>query len=64
LPFPYLSEYLNKGLQNFRFSPGTRWWWLMPLIPGLRRQRQADVYEFEASLVYRVRSWTAKAIQM
>ncbi|EGW12670.1 hypothetical protein I79_021887 [Cricetulus griseus] len=25
----------------------------MPLIPALRRQRQADLCEFEASLVYR-----------
>ena len=26
----------------------------MPLIPALGRQRQADVCEFKASLVYRV----------
>ena len=26
----------------------------MPLIPALRKQRQADLSEFEASLVYRV----------
>ena len=37
-------------------------WWLTPLIPALGRQRQADS-EFEASLVYRVSSRTAKAIQ-
>ena len=30
----------------------------MPLIPALRRQRQVDLYEFEASLVYRVNSRT------
>jgi hypothetical protein len=35
----------------------------MPLIPALGRQRQADFSEFEASLVYRVSSWTARAIQ-
>jgi hypothetical protein len=34
----------------------------MPLIPSLERQRQA-ISEFEASLVYRVSSRTAKAIQ-
>ena len=28
----------------------------MPLILALGRQRQADPYEFEVSLVYRVRS--------
>ena len=35
----------------------------MPLIPALRRQRQVDLCELEASLVYRVSSWTARAIQ-
>ena len=29
-------------------------WWRTPLIPALGRQRQVDLYEFEASLVYRV----------
>jgi hypothetical protein len=34
-----------------------------PLISALGRQRQADLCEFKASLVYRVSSRTAKAIQ-
>jgi hypothetical protein len=34
----------------------------MPLIPALGRQRQAD-FEFEANLVYRVSSRTARATQ-
>ena len=34
----------------------------MPLIPAPGRQRQLDLYEFEASLVYRESSRTAKAI--
>ena len=34
----------------------------MPLIPALRRQRQC-ISEFEASLVYKVSSRTARAIQ-
>ena len=34
------------------------WWWHTPLIPALRRKRQADLCEFEASLVYRVSSRT------
>lgn len=28
-------------------------WWRMPLIEALGRQRQADLYEVKASLVYR-----------
>jgi hypothetical protein len=35
--------------------------WHTPLTPALRRQRQADLYEFEASLVYRASSRTARA---
>ena len=34
----------------------------MPLIPALGRQRQAD-FEFEASLVYKVSSRTARATE-
>ena len=41
-----------------------RWlWWRMPLFPGLGRQRQADLCEFEASLVYRMSSRTARTTQ-
>ena len=35
----------------------------MPLIPALGRQSQADLYEFEASLIYRVSSKTARDTQ-
>ena len=34
----------------------------MPLVPALGRQRQADLYEFNASLVYRASSRRAKAV--
>lgn len=43
------------------YKPG--YWWSMPLIPGFRRQRQADLYAFKASVVYRTNSRMAKAIQ-
>jgi hypothetical protein len=36
--------------------------WLTTLILALRRQRQVDLYEFEASLVYKVNSRTARAV--
>jgi hypothetical protein len=38
-------------------------WWHITLFPALGRQRQADVCEFKASLVYRVISRTARATQ-
>ena len=37
--------------------------WHMPLIPALGRQRQVELCEFEASLVYRVSSRIARATQ-
>ena len=39
-------------------------WWRAPLIPASGRQRQANLSEFEASLVYKVSSRTgSKATQ-
>ena len=37
--------------------------WCTPLSPALRRQRQVDLCEFKASLVYIVSSRTTKATQ-
>jgi hypothetical protein len=34
----------------------------MPLVPTLKRQRQVDLLEFKASLVYKTSSRTAKVI--
>jgi hypothetical protein len=49
-----LSQQQNK---NRTLS---REWWRTPLVPALGRQRQA-ISEFEASLVYKVSSRTARA---
>lgn len=35
----------------------------MPLIPVLWRQRQEDLFDFEARLVYIVTYWTARSSQ-
>jgi hypothetical protein len=37
-------------------------WWLTLLIPAFKRQRQVDLCEFEASLVYKMSSRTARAV--
>jgi hypothetical protein len=47
------SFFLNK--QN-----NSQEWWCTSLIPALWRHRQVDLYEFKASLVYRVSSRTAR----
>ena len=35
----------------------------MPLIPALGRQRQVDLYEFKASLIYTVSSRSVRITQ-
>jgi hypothetical protein len=40
-----------------------RWWWYTPLFQHLRGKRKAVLYEFEASLVYRVSLTTSRATQ-
>ena len=39
-----------------------RQWGRTPLIPALVRQRQVDLCEFKASLVYRANSKTVRAV--
>lgn len=48
----------------FFFNRKLSWVWLhLPLIPALWSQRQGDLCEFEAHLIYRVRFRTANATQ-
>lgn len=46
-------------IRNFFFNV----WQHMPLIPTLGRQRQVDLFEFEARLVFTVSSRTAGELQ-
>jgi hypothetical protein len=39
------------------------WWWPTLLIPALRSQRQTNLYDSEASRVYRVSARTYKTTQ-
>jgi len=50
-------------LIEWKSPSSARWWWCKLLIPALRRQRQVDLCEFKASLVYRVSSRTGRAAQ-
>ena len=36
-------------------------WWHIPFIPALGRQRQPDLCEFKARMIYRVSSKTSRA---
>lgn len=36
------------------------WWWYMPFIPALMKQRQANFYEFQDSLVYKEKPYLEK----
>ena len=53
-----MSHIATKLLRWNFLTMSARQWWHMPLVPALRRQRQVDFWEFEASLFYRVSSRT------
>ena len=52
---------VSKGTERGRENPGDGGAYF--LSPAFRRQRQADLCEFEDSLVYRRNSRTARATQ-
>jgi hypothetical protein len=47
--------------QNIEYNFIQTWWYRL-LMPALRRQKQVDLCEFKASLVYRESSRIARAI--
>lgn len=55
-------EKYNFHKPNFRNGLEPWQWWGIPLIPTLKRQRQADHCEFEDSLVYKMSSKTARVV--
>jgi hypothetical protein len=58
---PCHKKQKKKSLrQEIETRTQSKGWWRTPLIPALWKQRQADLCEFEASLIYRVSSRTAR----
>ena len=53
-----LSKKGGKKLKLKKKNNSINWAVVAPLIPALRRQRQVDLCEFEASLVYGASSRT------
>ena len=60
--FSYFAYFKYLKIIVFKNACLTGWWRCMPLIPALGRQRQVDLSEFEASLVYKGSSRTARAV--
>jgi hypothetical protein len=70
LPYPLIPIFFGPGVPLYWgiYSLRVQWAslssdgrWILLLIPELRRQRQADLCDFEASWVCIVRSWPARA---
>lgn len=52
----------NKKIKDIKIKIKFSWaWWSIPLIPALRRQRQAMMSEYKASMGYIVSSRPARA---
>jgi hypothetical protein len=65
---PIMQAYFHEHVEADAIPKAEWWkttggpaWWHMPLIPSLGRQSHENLYEFKASLVYRVSSRTARA---
>jgi hypothetical protein len=46
-------KHMCREISCSRTKEDARKWWCAPLIPARRKQRQEDLCEFEASLVYK-----------
>lgn len=59
-----LFKWESTGIEKhmLRKYVGTGQWCHAPLIPGLRRQQQADLCEFKAILIYKVHFRTARTV--
>ena len=57
-----LHTYLQCEIFSIKRREDNQECWYPPLIPALGKQRQTDLCEFEASLVYRVSPMMAKTI--
>jgi hypothetical protein len=51
---------LNLVSNNQKIEGRAGQWWFKPLIPKLKRQRQVDLCEFEASLISIMSSKSAR----
>ena len=54
----FIISYSHTKINTKEDLSSSGWWWQMPLILALGKQRQVDLCEFEASLVYKVSSST------
>lgn len=65
LTFIYLSMCMHSLLPTSLclFKHLGQEWWCMPLISAVRRQKQENLYEFKASLVYIPRPKTPRATE-
>ena len=54
---------MNTDTNMYTYIKIRQVWWHTPFIPALGRQRQANLCEIKASLVYRVSSRTSRTTQ-